>query len=217
PTSASLPPTLPSPLRQLVISNGAGRLFLPPTAPTVISNEAGRLFLPASLLRSGRPAQREISLLFALCALPVLCLKSFSTPFPARPQNKTAPRDRSRSGASSNSLNRKLSSCSLFAPERLAAASSTPRHIPALYRRRLPPPSESIYPYESGIAPSLRSAATPGACHLSAVSGRPRDPSAIHTPGKAFPGFSCSARRCPAVRPSRTSIPFPATRRPSSP
>lgn len=32
--------------------------------PPVISNGAGRLFLPASLLRSGRPAQREISLLF---------------------------------------------------------------------------------------------------------------------------------------------------------
>src|SRR5207249_299711 len=88
PISASLPPTLPSPLRQLVISNEAGRLFLPPTAPTVISNEAGRLFLPASLLRSGRPAQREISLLFALCALPVLCLKSFSTPFSCSPSKQ---------------------------------------------------------------------------------------------------------------------------------
>src|SRR6266851_3629818 len=28
---------------------------------TIISNGAGRFFLPASLLRSGRPAQREIS------------------------------------------------------------------------------------------------------------------------------------------------------------
>jgi len=32
--------------------------------PTVISNEAGRLFLPLSLLRNRRPAQREILFLF---------------------------------------------------------------------------------------------------------------------------------------------------------
>ncbi len=61
-------PTCP----RTVISNEAGRLFLPhPTCPrTVISNEAGRLFLPHSLLRMRRPAQREISLLFAPCTRP---------------------------------------------------------------------------------------------------------------------------------------------------
>ncbi len=35
---------------------------------TVISSGAGRLFLPHSLLRTRRPAQREISLLFAFIA-----------------------------------------------------------------------------------------------------------------------------------------------------
>src|SRR6266850_2186928 len=40
----------------------------PPPRRPVISNGAGRLFLPASLLRSGRLAQREISLLFAFIA-----------------------------------------------------------------------------------------------------------------------------------------------------
>src|SRR5258707_1137454 len=35
-----------------------------PRPPPVISNGAGRLFLPHSLLRMRRPAQREISLLF---------------------------------------------------------------------------------------------------------------------------------------------------------
>src|SRR5216683_8116725 len=61
-------PTCP----RTVISNEAGRLFLPhPTCPrTVISNEAGRLFLPHSLLRMRRPAQREIPLLFAPCTRP---------------------------------------------------------------------------------------------------------------------------------------------------
>src|SRR5260370_1176842 len=112
---------------------------------------------------------------------------------------------------------RKLSSCSLFAAERLAAASSTPQCTPAPCHLRIPPPSESIYPYESGIAPFLRWAAAPGACHLSAVSGRPPARPATHIPGKAFPGSSCSARRCPEFRRSTTSIPFPASRRTSSP
>src|SRR5260370_32642605 len=116
-----------------------------------------------------------------------------------------------------NILRRGLSSCSPPAPECLAAASSTPRYIPAPYHPRLPPPSESIYPYESEIGPSLRLAAAPGACHLSAVSGRPLSRPAARIPGKAFPGSSCSARRCPEFRPSRTSIPFPASHRPSSP
>src|SRR6266478_816067 len=115
-----------------------------------------------------------------------------------------------------NVLKRELSSCSPPAAERPAAASWTPQCTPALYRP-LPPLSESICPYESGTAPSPRSAAAPGACHPSAVSGRSPGRFAAHIPGKASPASSCSARPCPAVRPLRTSIPSPASRTQSSP
>src|SRR6266850_5202571 len=59
---------------------------LPPVPPRrprhpVISNGAGRLFLPHSLLRMRRPAKREISLLFSLPVISNECEKSlFSCP-----------------------------------------------------------------------------------------------------------------------------------------
>jgi len=45
----------------------------------------------------------------------------------------------------------RISSCSLFAPERLCRASWIPRYIPLLIVRALLPLSRSIYPYESGM------------------------------------------------------------------
>src|SRR5260370_716116 len=98
----------------------------------------------------------------------------------------------------------------------LAAAPGIPQCFP-FPCRPFPPLSGSICPYESGIAPSPRSAAAPDACHPSAVSGRPPGRSAAHIPGKAFPASSCSARPSPTIHLLRISIPFPASRRTSSP
>src|SRR5712692_3185572 len=141
---------------------------------------------------------------------PTLCTRRLSL------QTKTAPRHL-RSAVSCNLYEFDgLSSCSPPLPEPAPAASSTPRCTLVLFRR-LPPLSKSACPCAAGIAPSLQSAAAPGASHHSAVSGKSPAPLAAHIPGKALPSSFCSANLCPESPRPWTSRPFPALRRAPSP